>query len=526
MNLRHAAILALTLAASLISALGAETESTSAAARKGRPSGVPPVVHSQKGDSSAGVPGSLRLVNIGKLQQFAPGQKSTYDTDIHSPKSATFSADGRLFYINSLEGCRTVAYDAATLKKQHVVEFKFPSGTGELWGVPSGFYPFTHYKDGQARAFQGKPVESTWTHGGRYLWVPFYRRTFDINAQDPSAVAVIDTRTHSIVRLMETGPLPKMIATSPDGRTVAITHWGDNTVGFVDVSSDDPTQWHHLEPVTVGYKLQLNFPMNSSVNRDSNSGYLLRGTVFTPDGHYLLVSAMAGPLAVIDARSRKFLGTVGKIHGVRHLAISDGMVYGSCNTAGSVIRFPLDSLITGVERAVAAGSRSIPLDARVETCKVGGGARTLELSPDGKYIFVACNSGNAVYVVDAATMKVADHIRCDSYPVGLAISPDGRRLIVTSQGRKGYGGNAVNIFEIKRPDLPETVAAPTDTVAAGALVEGKDDPSEKSSASDGGLDEDMIIVMAAAGAGLLAGGALLIFYPRKKDNDKFNPNDD
>lgn len=47
------------------------------------------------------------------------------------------------------------------------------------------------------------------SHRGRYLWVPYYRRSFDINAQDPSAVAVIDTRTDSIVRMFETGPLPK-----------------------------------------------------------------------------------------------------------------------------------------------------------------------------------------------------------------------------------------------------------------------------------------------------------------------------
>lgn len=493
--------------------------------QKKNTSGVPPVVHSQVGDSSAGVEGSLRLINIGKRQQYSAAQKSSYDTDIFSPKSATFSHDGTLFYINSLEGCRTVVYDSNTLEKKHVIEYSFPSGTGALWGNPSGYYNFTHYKDGAARAFQGKPVESTWSHDGRYLWVPFYRRTFDLNAQDPSAIAVVDTENHTIVRMMETGPLPKMIATSPDGRTIAVTHWGDNTVGFIDISSPDPAKWHHRPPVEVGHKLKLNFPLNSAVNRDSNSGYLLRGTVFTPDSRYLLVSAMGGPLAVIDPAQGVLLGTVHSIHGVRHLAINGGMVYGSCNTAGSVIKFPLDSLLSGAERARVTGAKRIDLNAKVETCKVGGGARTLEVSPDGKYIFVACNSGNAVYVVDAATMKVSDHIRCDSYPVGLALSPDGRRLIVTSQGRKGFGGNAVNVFTVRRPDLPETDSVPSDTVSAGVIVEGKDPQSGKPAGHDG-LNEDTIIALAAAGAGLLAGGALLIFYPRKKDNDKFDPNDD
>ena len=40
-------------------------------------------------------------------------------------------------------------------------------------------------------------------------------------------------------------------------------------------------------------------------------------------------------------------------------------------------------------------------------------------------------------------------ISADSYPVGLDISKDGRYVLTTSQGREGYGGNSVNIFEVK-----------------------------------------------------------------------------
>ena len=427
---------------------------------------IPAVVHSQVGDSSAGVKGSLRIKNVGKLQQYSAAQRATYDTDISSPKSVTFSRDGSLFYVNSLEGCKTAVYDSRTLEKQCVISYSFPSGQGDVWAAPSGYYPFTHYPDGQNKAFHGKPVESAWSHDGRYLWIPFYRRTFDINAQDPSAIAVIDTRTHTIVRMFETGPLPKMVACSPDGSLIAITHWGDNTVGMIDISSPDMKKWHHLEPITIGHKLTLNFPMDASVNRDSNSGYLLRGTVFTPDGRYLLVSGMAGPMAVIDVAAHTYIGQVPDIYGVRHLAIDRGYLYGSCNVAAKAIKVSLDSLTAGIDRAKSQGGRSIRFGGGIKAVKVGGGARTLDLSPDGKYIFVACNSGNAVFVVDAEKMTVVDNIRADSYPVGLALSPDGRRMIVTSQGRSGNGGNAVNIYAVDRPDLadPLPLSASTDNI--------------------------------------------------------------
>ena len=69
-------------------------------------------------------------------------------------------------------------------------------------------------------------------------------------------------------------------------------------------------------------------------------------------------------------------------------------------------------------------------------------------SPDGRYLFVACNHDSKIAVVDARSMRMLGAVDADSYPVGLAISPDGRRLYATSQGRGGRGGNAVDIFRI------------------------------------------------------------------------------
>lgn len=430
---------------------------------------VPPVVHSQVGDTSVGVTGHLKITNIGKRRNFGYAKNDTHDSDIMSPKSASFSPDGKRLFVNSLEGCRTVVYDAASLNKIAVIHYDFEPGGRDsaLFARPSGYYTFKHYPGGEKRRFGGKPVESAWSHGGRYLWVTFYRRTFDINAQESSAVAVVDTKSLGVVRVFETGPLPKMVAVSHNDKFVAVTHWGNNTVGFIDISSDNPADWHHRKPVVVGHQLELNLPLNRSVNRDANSGYLLRGTVFTPDDRYLLVSGMAGPLSVIDVEGGKHVGFVDNLYGIRHLAISNGYVYGTINISGQALRFRLDSLVVTADKALAGSSRHLKLTSPVKRIKVGGGARTLALSPDGKYVFVACNSASGVYVVDFEQGRVVDNIRCDSYPVGLAISPDGRLVAVTSQGRQGQGGNALNLFEVDRPDFKYE---PVDTVAVDTVA--------------------------------------------------------
>lgn len=375
------------------------------------------------------------------------GYGAERDEDINSPKSATFSKDGKKIYVNSLEGAKTVVYDAATHKKLKVINHQFDSGTGPLWLPASGFYEFTHYPGGEQKAFSGKPVEAALSKDGRYLFVPYYRRTFDINAQDPSAIAVIDTQKDEIVLMAETGPLPKMVRVSLDGKLLAITHWGNNTVGFMDISDRNPRNWKHLPPVTIGKKLDLNYSLTSPVNRDSGSGFLLRGTVFLPGDSLLLVSGMAGPLNVIDTRTMEWIGTVRDMGNVRHLTLKGDMLYLSRNSAGEVLTVPVANIVKAISEQ-RSSSREFRVDG-VRRAKVAGGARTLKVSPEGKYIFVACNTGTEIAVVRTEDMKVVAEIKADPFPVGLDISPDGTQLVSTSQGRKGHGGgNAVNFFEI------------------------------------------------------------------------------
>src|SRR5574344_365585 len=415
------------------------------------------IVHPSIGTKVFTADSSLSIELIAKKQYYDPSDEDTADKDINSPKSVNMHPNGTKYYVNSLEGATTVVYDFKTNEKLKVIHHEFTDSDTVLLGNATPFYTFTHHLPdanhpaspfGGWGSFYGKPVESTFSHRGRYRWIPYYRRSYDINAQDPSAVAIIDTQSDKIIRLMETGPLPKMIATSPDGKYVAISHWGNNTVGIIDISSPNPREWKHKACHIVDYKLNLNFSLTHAVDRDNGSGYALRGTVFTPDNHYLLVGCMGGGggIAVIDLHKSEYLGRLqGMMANVRHLILKNGYLYLSINNAGYVQKIAFKSVLEAIskmsnKRGTLSGFKSV---------KVGGGARTIELSPSGKYIFAACNSSSELYVVDALTMKVLTSIPVDSYPVGLDLSKDGKYALVTSQGRSGKdGGNAVNIYKV------------------------------------------------------------------------------
>ncbi len=424
---------------------------------------APSPVIARVGTSVTAQDQSITVTLTDKKQNYSAAQSLAQyrDTAILSPKSANIHPDGSKFYVNSLEGCQTVVYDMKTNARLKVIPHRFGPDHYNLWAPDSTLFHFRHYRNRDTRRFSGKPVESAFSHGGRYLWVPYYRRTFDINAQEPSAIAVIDTRSDSIVRLIVTGPLPKMIACSNNGKTMAVTHWGNNTVGLIDVSGPRPEQWRYLANVPTPNELSLNFSLTHAVNRDANSGLLLRGTVFMPGDRYLLVGSMAGGgIQVIDVAARKCIGNITGSQSPRHIVIRQPYLYLSSNSSGVVQRCPLDSISSAIAR-LNSGHRSASARGW-QTCRVGGGARTLELSPSGKYAFVACNTASLLCVVRTADMSQLAQIRCDSYPVGLAISADGTKVIVTSQAKPGGGGNAVNIYTVKYA-TPEPVLHPAGT---------------------------------------------------------------
>ena len=393
---------------------------------------------------------ALRLELIARFQHYDPAPADPadrFDPYVFSPKSVHFL--GGKAYVNALEGFATLVYDPAALERRAVIRHVFDAGAARLFAGDESGEPWARFPDEvppeRRDRFSGKPVEFAETHGGRYLWVSYYRRDFDQNGVMPSAVAVIDTARDAIVRVIATGPIPKFLAASPDGRWLAVVHWGDNTVGLIDVSGAAPQAFRRAALITVGRRLALEGAQE--VDRDRYCGFCLRGAVFTADSRYLLVGRMGGGgIAVLDVAAARALGTVqGMQPTPRQLVLSpDGTwLYAGSNTSGYVSLYRAADLVN----AALQGRQTL---APLREAHTGSGTRTIALSPDGSLVFAAVNNGSKLVVLDGVTLAKRIEIAADSYPVGLAISPDGAQVWVTSQGRKLRGGNSVSVYRLTR----------------------------------------------------------------------------
>jgi DNA-binding beta-propeller fold protein YncE len=419
------------------------------AQKHGKPTGL----HIPMGTTS--VKNGIEMQLVARFQNYDHRRTTGgdhHDELVYSPKSARFSADGSKVYVNSLEGYQTVIYDTKTLSRLGSIAHHYDSTTEGLFGDQNTVFGYRYNRrspTGNPNHFKGKPVESALSHNGRYLWVPYYRRDFDKGATSPSAVSVIDTQTDQIVRVLPTGPIPKFVAISADNRWAAIAHWGDNTLGVIDISSGNPADFTYRDKRLVVERVLAQSGL-SGTNRDSTCGYCLRGTLFTPDSKTLLVSRMGGGgLAAFDVATWKYLGTIkGEKPTPRHLVVSkDGQwLFMSSNKSGYVSKAPLSKVVAALR---AAGGERVVFDGW-QAVYVGIGARTIEITDDGSLLFAAINNSAELVVVDANKMTVLNRIRTDSYAVGLAVSGDGTQVWTTSQGRKGGGGNSVCVYSIRK----------------------------------------------------------------------------
>lgn len=409
------------------------------------------VVHIPIGKKSMGN-GEVTMELVNRYQHYNAGTtdiNDSFDSAINSPKSVNYSIDGNKFYVQSLEGYTTAVYDAKTKKKINIIKHVFNQENQNLFknNETTAFdYEFLVKRDNY-NFFSGKPVESCFSHNGKYLWVTYYRRDYDSNASCPSAVAIIDTEKDEIVRVMPTGPLPKMIACSPDNKFIAVTHWGDNTVGIINIESDDPMNFNYQKHCIVDYQMKMDFG-GKHVDRDSDCGYCLRGTVFTPDGSFLLVGKMggAGGIAVFDAKTFELLGTIkGMESNVRHLVINGENLYLSANSPGKIQKCNWRSF---VKTRIQHKEKEVQFN-DFESVFVGSGARTIVTTSSGKYVFAAVNNGSKIVAVRTSDMNIVAEIPADSYPVGMDISSDDSELIVTAQGKSNGGGNSVMVFSLK-----------------------------------------------------------------------------
>ena len=307
------------------------------------------------------------------------------------PKSVSFTPDGSLLICPLLSGRGADLLDAKSLAWVGRLE------PPERYAKHEGF------------------VESAFLPALGEIWV---------SQMHNSTIHAFDFATHAWKASFPSGgSYPKVIAPSPDGTKVYISNWVSEDVTVLDARS------HNLI-------------------RRVKVGAIPRGLAPTADGKSVFIACFeGGSILRLEVGSWKLSTFYAADGGAkRHLVLDETRkrLYATDMSRDSlfVIDAEMGSLVAEVH--------------------IGSNPNTCALSPDGRWIY-ACTRGpngaagyelpgplaGELVAVDAVSLEVAYRQWGGNQPTGLAVSPDGRRLVFTD-----FLDKRVEVYDLGRPLAP------------------------------------------------------------------------
>jgi YVTN family beta-propeller protein len=211
-----------------------------------------------------------------------------------------------------------------------------------------------------------------------------------------STVTVINPATYRVIATYQSGLNPQHVVPGYDLRTLYVTNNQANSLTPINPRTGRP----------AGPNIGVDDPYNM---------------YFTPDGRYAIVVAEARQN--LDFRDPHTFALRHRIHvtcaGVDHIdfAATGAYLIATCEFAGRLVRVDLHTLSV-------AGYLNLP----------GAAPQDIKLDPAGRIFYVADKNHAGVWLIDAATFKVAGFIPTGPDAHGLYPSRDARFLYVTNRG--------------------------------------------------------------------------------------------
>ena len=330
----------------------------------------------------------------------------------YGTKSILISPDGKKVYALNLEDMSIYEFDRNTKRLESILRFKKTRGTGY------------NYKEKKwIHSYQEKPVEGCFTHKGRYLWISLHNANgivvwdlkdslTSIKGFPHKKVFIKDIRTGITISrdlpFFETGKTPKIIAKSRDEKYLFVSNWHANTVSVIDISSNNPIDWEKI--------------------KDIPTGRLPRGLAVSEDNKLLYIAQMGSNIIkIIEIGTWKERGVIHTAINPRHLFIHKHYLYVSINIGGEVMKIDLNT------------------NKIVKVSKTGHLARTLALSPSGKYLFVVSYKDNILDVFSSEDLTRILRLKTGIHPVGVTVYQDNDIMEVWVCDYSGI----INVFTLK-----------------------------------------------------------------------------
>jgi YVTN family beta-propeller protein len=242
-------------------------------------------------------------------------------------------------------------------------------------------------------------------------------------------IAMIDTASHKLLRVLPGGSDPEQFDITPDGRTLIVSNEDAGKASFVDIESGKVVRQIAVggEPEGVrvapdGRQVLVTSEEESSVavidtaagtaNCRVKVGLRPRDIVFIEPTRAFVSSETGGEVALIDTKSCSVVRTSKLPPPARPMGLALSPDHKTLYVANGRAK-----TVTEVDVASGAVGRSV---------EAGTRPWGIVVSRDGKKLFTANGPSNDVSVIDVDSFKVAARIPAGKSPWGIAAAPAGK----------------------------------------------------------------------------------------------------
>lgn len=218
-----------------------------------------------------------------------------------------------------------------------------------------------------------------------------------VNKSDDT-VSILDAKSGALRATVKTGRGPHEVEVLADGKTAAVSDYGragepGRTVTLVDLD-----RGLRLGTIEVG------------------EGTRPHGLEALADGRLLVTAEGTRELLVVDPKGRRVTARIPTGRDVSHMVAA-----------------PRDGRAAYVA-SIGSGTVS---SANLATAKIskdlatGAGAEGIDVTPNGREVWVTNREANTVTVVDAVKLELLATIPAAKFPIRVKITPDGKRALVS-----------------------------------------------------------------------------------------------
>ena len=216
-----------------------------------------------------------------------------------------------------------------------------------------------------------------------------------LNKSDHTA-ALLSARSLEIIRTVPTGAGPHEGAVSRDGRILYVANYGTRTPGNTLTEIDIP---------------------RGEVRRVADLGENGRphGITVGPDGSIWVTTEGSKSVLRLSAKDLKIEQVYRTDQEITHMVVlsPDGKRAFTTNIGSGTVT------VIDVESG------------KVQSIETGAGPEGIDITPDGREVWVAHRDGDDVAILDARTLEIKDRLPTGSFPIRVQVTRDGKRVLVS-----------------------------------------------------------------------------------------------